>query len=206
MSTEQVYSAWTAALEQVRAVPKGDVNQGEGFKYRSIDAVMNAVHGALAAHSLAIIPETAAQTRTEVQSRRGAAGAHLVMDVTFRVIHASGESFTAQVTGEATDYQGRCTSKAYTMALKTFLLQALCIPLVGEDPDGEQIDEVAPPPTNPAVDECRRIVGMAAAQWGVDPNTLSRRYFQAGGTADPAALTAWLNGQTPNRTNTEENK
>ena len=64
MSTEQVYSAWTAALEQVRAVPKGDVNQGEGFKYRSIDAVMNAVHGALAAHGLAIIPEAAAQTRT----------------------------------------------------------------------------------------------------------------------------------------------
>lgn len=197
MSTEQVYSAWTAALEQVRAVPKGDVNQGEGFKYRSIDAVMNAVHGALAAHGLAIIPEAAAQTRTEVQSRRGAAGAHLVMDVTFRVIHASGESFTAQVTGEATDYQGRCTSKAYTMALKTFLLQALCIPLVGEDPDGEQVDDVAPRP-DPR-EECRRITGEWAVAHGADPDAVRRAYFKAGGTADPARLAAWLDGQAPNQ-------
>ena len=197
MSTEQVYSAWTAALEQVRAVPKGDVNQGEGFKYRSIDAVMNAVHGALAAHGLAIIPEAAAQTRTEVQSRRGAAGAHLVMEVTFRVIHASGESFTAQVVGEATDYQGRCTSKAYTMALKTFLLQALCIPLVGEDPDGEQVDEVAPG-EDPRV-TCRRIIDEWAAANGADPNAVRAAYFRAGGTADPARLAAWLDGNTPNQ-------
>lgn len=197
MSTEQVYSAWTAALEQVRAVPKGDVNQGEGFKYRSIDAVMNAVHGALAAHSLAIIPEAAAQTRTEVQSRRGAAGAHLVMDVTFRVIHASGEAFTAQVTGEATDYQGRCTSKAYTMALKTFLLQALCIPLVGEDPDGEQVDEVAPG-EDPRI-TCRRLIDEWAATHDADPAAVRASYFRAGGTADPARLTAWLDGNTPNQ-------
>lgn len=197
MSTEQVYSAWTAALEQVRAVPKGDVNQGEGFKYRSIDAVMNAVHGALAAHGLAIIPEAAAQTRTEVQSRRGAAGAHLVMDVTFRVIHASGESFTAQVTGEATDYQGRCTSKAYTMALKTFLLQALCIPLVGEDPDGEQVDEVAPG-EDPRI-TCRRLIDEWAATHGADPAAVRAAYFRAGGTADPARLAAWLDGNTPNQ-------
>ena len=197
MSAEQVYSAWTAALEQVRAVPKGDVNQGEGFKYRSIDAVMNAVHGALAAHGLAIIPEAAAQTRTEVQSRRGAAGAHLVMDVTFRVIHASGESFTAQVTGEATDYQGRCTSKAYTMALKTFLLQALCIPLVGEDPDGEQVDEVAP--GEDPRETCRRLVDEWAAAHGADPDAVRTAYFRAGGTADPARLAAWLDGQTPNQ-------
>lgn len=197
MSTEQVYSAWTAALEQVRAVPKGDVNQGEGFKYRSIDAVMNAVHGALAAHGLAIIPEAAAQTRTEVQSRRGAAGAHLVMEVTFRVIHASGESFTAQVTGEATDYQGRCTSKAYTMALKTLLLQALCIPLVGEDPDGEQVDEVAPG-EDPRI-TCRRLIDEWAAAHDADPATVRRAYFKDGGTADPARLAAWLDGHTPNQ-------
>lgn len=197
MSTEQVYSAWTAALEQVRAVPKGDVNQGEGFKYRSIDAVMNAVHGALAAHSLAIIPEAAAQTRTEVQSRRGAAGDHLVMDVTFRVIHASGESFTAQVVGEATDYQGRCTSKAYTMALKTFLLQALCIPLVGADPDGEQVDEVAPR-EDPRI-TCRRIIGEWAAVHNANPDLVRRAYFKDGGTAEPARLAAWLDGQTPNQ-------
>ena len=197
MSTEQVYSAWTAALEQVRAVPKGDVNQGEGFKYRSIDAVMNAVHGALAAHGLAIIPEAAAQHRTEVQSRRGAAGAHLVMEVTFRVIHASGESFTAQVVGEATDYQGRCTSKAYTMALKTFLLQALCIPLVGEDPDGEQVDEVAPG-EDPRV-TCRRLIDEWASANGAGPNAVRAAYFRAGGTADPARLAAWLDGQTPNQ-------
>lgn len=197
MSTEQVYSAWTAALEQVRAVPKGDVNQGEGFKYRSIDAVMNAVHGALAAHGLAIIPEAAAQHRTDVQSRRGAAGAHLVMEVTFRVIHASGESFTAQVVGEATDYQGRCTSKAYTMALKTFLLQALCIPLVGEDPDGEQVDEVAPG-EDPRI-TCRRIIDEWAAVHDADPNAVRTAYFRAGGTADPARLAAWLDGNTHNQ-------
>lgn len=197
MSTEQVYSAWTAALEQVRAVPKGDVNQGEGFKYRSIDAVMNAVHGALAAHGLAIIPAAATQTRTEVQSRRGAAGAHLVMDVTFRVIHASGESFTALVVGEATDYQGRCTSKAYTMALKTFLLQALCIPLVGEDPDGEQVDEVAPG-EDPRI-TCRRIIDEWAAAHYADPAAVRTSYFRAGGTADPARLAAWLDGNTHNQ-------
>ena len=197
MSTEQVYSAWTAALEQVRAVPKGDVNQGEGFKYRSIDAVMNAVHGALAAHGLAIIPEAAAQERTDVQSRRGAAGAHLVMDVTFRVIHASGESFTAQVVGEATDYQGRCTSKAYTMALKTLLLQGLCIPLVGADPDGEQVDEVAPG-EDPRV-TCRRLIDEWAATNGADPNAVRAAYFRAGGTADPVRLTEWLDGNTPNQ-------
>ena len=67
-----IYQAISKCMEEIGAVGKNDVNKTQGFKYRGIDAVMNAINPALVNNHIFIVPEILEQTREERKSIKGA--------------------------------------------------------------------------------------------------------------------------------------
>ena len=64
----QIYRLIGKAMGEIGAVGKDSVNQSQGFKYRGIDAVYNALSPVMAKYGLFIVPEILEQTREERSS------------------------------------------------------------------------------------------------------------------------------------------
>lgn len=132
-----VFGAWNHVMEEVRELGKNQRNRHQGFNFRGIDDVLNVVGPALRKHGVTVVPVKAEVEREDYTTSKGAQmrGAH--SSVTFRVYGPDGSFFDGQVCGEASDSGDKATPKAMSVALRTFLLQALCLPTDEQDPDAE---------------------------------------------------------------------
>ena len=70
--TVTVDQAWTAVMEEIRSVGKGDFNQDQGFRFRGVDSVVNATGPAFRTHGIKVIPKRIVDiVRSEYETRRG---------------------------------------------------------------------------------------------------------------------------------------
>lgn len=136
-NTAQVYASFAKAMAGVRSVGKSDFNSHQKFKFRGVDAVMNAVGPALRDNDLFLIPEVVSHSLEPVRSSQGKAMVQAVVNMRYTVAHASGGTFSGQAVGEATDHADKATSKATSVALRTFLIQSMVLPTDETDPDHE---------------------------------------------------------------------
>ncbi len=137
-----VVEAWSAVMADCRKVGKDSVNTAKGqggYKFRGIDAVMNAAGPAMRAHGVIVTPHrirsidyttvTVGQNQTVMASVR--------VLVTYRVRGPMGDHFDATVPGEAFDSGDKGTAKAMSVAYRTMLLQSLTLPTDDADPDAD---------------------------------------------------------------------
>lgn len=131
----------------VGAVAKGDRNSQQGFNFRGIDAVINAVAPALIEHGITVLPNVRTYDfgNVEVGQRRTPMGhARVVVEYTF--VGPEGDTLMCSAPGEAMDSGDKATAKAMSVAYRTALLQALSLPTHETDPDAtsyERTDTMA---------------------------------------------------------------
>ena len=145
MSThDNVYKALSAVMADVGAVKKGDFNEGQRFNFRGIDSVVNAVSPALRKHGVIVTPtvQSVDYSTVEVGRNRTPMG-HVRVVVEYTFTHDSGGAITATVPGEAMDSGDKATAKAMSVAFRTALLQALCLPTDEPDPDSQSYERAA---------------------------------------------------------------
>lgn len=132
----------TAVMRDVQGVAKNDRNEQQRFMFRGIDAVMNAVGPALRKHGAVVVPHEVVEHRIDAagQSRNGAQIVKAVLRVQFRWYGPDGSYIEGIAVGEANDMADKATSKAHSVALRTFLLQALCLPTDERDPDADHVE------------------------------------------------------------------
>lgn len=140
----RIYSALSQANREINAIAKANINQGQGFKFRGIDDVYNALHPILAKYDIFIIPEVVEVRVTERTNARGG----VVRFVEAKVLHhyttSDGSSVTTTIVGEAMDSGDKAVNKALSIALKYSLFQLFTIPTEGDnDPDAHS-EELAP--------------------------------------------------------------
>jgi hypothetical protein len=122
-------------------VGKDSTNTQQNFKFRGIDAVMNAVGPALRQVGGFIKPDVLKSNYEHGLTAKGGA----TLEVKLRVRYSwfgtdGGEPITSVVQAEATDMSDKGTAKAMSVAYRTFLLQILSLPTDDPDPDSEYID------------------------------------------------------------------
>ena len=194
-----VYEALAVAAAEVGAVRKDSRNSQQGFSFRGIDAVMNAVAPAFRRHGLlGPLPDLQSLDRQEAgTSRNGALITRVTVTVRYTIFGPDGDTVSGTVPGEATDTSDKATAKAMSVALRTFLLQALCLPTDDPDPDEAYVEHN---PEGEARAACNSLVQRFVTRFGGDPEKLAAEYQQGGGTTDPRALQAWLTARIPNQT------
>ena len=90
-----IYEAISRCMEEIGAVGKDAVNKQQGFKYRGIDAVMNAINPALTKNHVFIVPEVLDQSREERTTKSGGALIYSVCRIKY-TFYAAGYYFQQQ--------------------------------------------------------------------------------------------------------------
>lgn len=125
----------TAVMNEVQGLAKKDKNTAQGFNFRGIDAVMNAVGPALRKHGGFIAPVLDSVTYDQAPSRNGGSLNIARVVMTYAVHGQTGDPVLGSVAAEAFDSGDKATAKAMSVAYRTFLLQLLCLPTDEPDPD-----------------------------------------------------------------------
>jgi len=141
----QIYELIGKAMADVGAIGKDSTNKQQGFKYRGIDAVMNALNPVMQKYGLFVTPEVINQTREERQTSNGGRLLYSILTMKYTMYAPDGSSVSSVVIGEGMDSGDKASNKAMSVAFKYAMFQLFCIPTEDfTDPDAE-----TPPPSKP---------------------------------------------------------
>ena len=196
----QVYAAIAAVMADIakEGIAKGRSNQQQGYKFRGIDDVYNALSPILSAHKLVMLPRVLSRDVIERQTKNGGALFYVTVDMEFTIICANdGSAHVIRTYGEAMDSGDKATNKAMSAAYKYAAMQAFCIPTEGDNDADAVTHEVAPKATTqrqaPTLSErANRFESAMRAKAG-NPEEV-QKVFDAG-----SALCAELDQKAPER-------
>jgi hypothetical protein len=139
MRPPEVYAAINAvSADLARAgLPKQHFNLQDDYFYRSIDDVIARLAPLLAQHRLCVLPRALERSAVDRGGLKNTILTHVTLKVAFEFVSVEdGSCHTVASFGEALDESDKATAKAMSAAYKSAMLQAFCIPVVGEeDPD-----------------------------------------------------------------------
>ena len=140
----EIYQAIIGVMADIGAIGKDKKNAQQGFKYRGVDDVMNALQPVMVQHGLFVVPEIIDQKREERKTNRGGNLIYSVCTVRYTFYAKDGSSVQCVVVGEGMDSGDKATNKAMSIAFKYACFQVFCIPTEEmKDPDAE-VHTVAP--------------------------------------------------------------
>lgn len=127
-------------------IAKNQKNAQQGFKFRGIDDVYNALSSILASERLCVLPRIISREITERQTKNGGVLFCVVVNAEFDFVSAiDGSKHTVgPFPGEAMDSGDKATNKAMSAAYKYMALETFCIPTEGDNDADATTHEVAP--------------------------------------------------------------
>lgn len=137
-----IYESITKIMGEVPTIGKNQKNKTQGFMYRGIDDVMNALQPLLAKNKVFIVPEILEQIREERTTKTGGGLIYSICKIKYKFYAEDGTSIEAITIGEGMDSGDKATNKAMAIAMKYALFQVFCIPTEEmKDPDSESPEE-----------------------------------------------------------------
>lgn len=157
MNVYQAIGAVSAAMSQA-GISKARKNTQQGYNFRGIDDVLNALSAALVGAGLVILPRCVERVVTERETKSGGALFNVTCKVEFDLVSTEdGSKHTVSTYGEAMDSADKATNKAMSAAYKYLALLVFCIPTEATpDTDADYTThEVKPPKSEAAKPESR---------------------------------------------------
>lgn len=147
-SAPHVIIAMNAVTSELagEGISKSRANQQQGYKFRGIDEVLNALSRIIADNKLVIIPHVQSREITERQTKSGGALFSVVVNVAYTFVSAvdGSRETIGPFDGEAMDSADKATNKAMSAAYKYMAIQTFCIPTEGDNDADATTHEVAP--------------------------------------------------------------
>lgn len=140
-----IYKAINAVQADLAAtgISKTSRNQAQGYNFRGIDAVYNALSPLLAKHGLCILPRCLSRTVDERTTKSGGAMFYVTVEVEFDFVSSiDGTKHVVKTYGEAMDSADKATNKAMSAAYKYAAMQAFAIPTEGDNDADAHTHEV----------------------------------------------------------------
>jgi hypothetical protein len=138
----RVYAAINAVQKELAAtgIVKTQTNTFDGYKFRGIDDIYNALAPLLAKHGLCILPRMLTRTVVERESKDKKALFYVTVEAEFDFVAVEdGSKHTVKTFGEAMDRGDKATNKAMSAAYKYAAFQSFTIPTEA-DSDAESHD------------------------------------------------------------------
>lgn len=142
----QVYTAISDVMAHMakEGIGKGRKNAQQGYNFRGIDDVYNALSSVLAANRLVMLPFVQDMQREERQTKGGGLLNYTILTVDFDLVSAvDGSKHTVRTIGEAMDSADKSSNKAQSAALKYAALEVFMIPTEGDNDADATTHEVA---------------------------------------------------------------
>ncbi len=151
MKPGEIMRLMSLVMGDVAAVGKDHENKQQGYKFRSIDDVYNAVQPALVKHGVFCTPQVVERVSDAVASKSGTAGYHVVLTIDHYFYAPDGSWVVSRTIGESVDFGDKAHNKAMSQAYKYALFQTFCIPTEegGFDTENASGEHVAKPKPAP---------------------------------------------------------
>lgn len=143
----KVYEAICNVMRDIgtEGISKNRNNQQQGYKFRGIDDVYNALSAVLSKNALVILPRVLEHNQVERQTVKGNPLFYTFLKVEFKAVCSlDGSSETIVTVGEAMDSGDKSSNKAMSAAYKYACMQMFCIPTEGDNDADATTHEVAP--------------------------------------------------------------
>ena len=145
----KVYQAIAAAMAEIakEGIGKNRKNDQQGYKFRGIDDVYNALAPILSRCGLVMLPRVLGREVVERTTAKGNAIFYVTVDVEFDLVCAEdGSKHTVKTFGEAMDTADKATNKAMSAAYKYMAMEVFCIPTEGDNDADATTHEVKAKP------------------------------------------------------------
>lgn len=155
MTTPKVYAAISAVMATMASegISKDRRNQQQGYSFRGIDDIYNALGRVLADNKLLILPRVIDKEREERATAKGGMLMYTILTVEFDLVSAEdGSHHTIRMIGEAMDSADKSSNKAQSAALKYAALQVFMIPTEGDNDADSSTHAPAPKKASAAAD------------------------------------------------------
>lgn len=124
-------------------ITKDRRNQQQGYNFRGIDDVYNALSPLLAKHGLCVLPRILTRQCVERQTKNGSALFYVTVEAEFDFVCAEDASkHTVRTFGEAMDSADKATNKAMSAAYKYAAFQSFAIPTEADNDADAHTHEV----------------------------------------------------------------
>jgi len=128
MKVYAAIGAVSAAMSH-SGISKARKNTQQGYNFRGIDDVLNALSTALVEAGLVILPRCVERVVVERETKSGGALFNVTCHVEFDLVSTEdGSKHTVSTYGEAMDSADKATNKAMSAAYKYLALLVFCIP------------------------------------------------------------------------------
>lgn len=140
-----ILTALNLVMKQVTAVGKDSTNSQQGFKFRGIESVLNAVGPAFRDHGVVVSFELVSYERRTYETKKGTTMMETIVkvDYEFSDMVDGSKLVCRNVPGEASDAGATSMTKAMSLAYRTALVQALVIPT--DEPDETSYERATVP-------------------------------------------------------------
>lgn len=135
----KVYAALAAIMGDISPVAKDQRNTQQGYNFRGIDDIYNAVNAIMAKHKVVAVPEVRDIKDGTFTNHKGTLFCTRIFTVCYTFYAEDGSCVSAIVVGEGHDTADKASNKAMAAAHKYALLQVFCIP-TAEAKDSEADD------------------------------------------------------------------
>lgn len=146
--SNEIYNKMSLVMKEIGFVGKNQQNSAQGFKFRGIDDMVNALYPALTKHGVFMAPRVTSYTQElrDVTRSNGKQGVdkHVAMLVEYDFFTTDGSKVTVgPIAAEGLDSGDKATNKALSAALKYALIQTFSVPtedMADSDSDSPQIE------------------------------------------------------------------
>jgi len=146
MEGKQIYELIGKAMADLGPIAKTKKNKEQGYSFRGIDDVYNALNPIMSKYGLFIVPRVLERTREERQTAKGYRLIYTVLKIQFTMYAPDGSCIDGITEGEGMDSADKSTNKAMSAAYKYFMFQLFNIPTEETAVDA---DAETPPPSGP---------------------------------------------------------
>jgi hypothetical protein len=143
----KIYQAINAVQKDLVAqgISKANRNTQQGYNFRGIDDVYNALSPLLSKHGLCILPRMISRSCQERTNAKGTALFYVTVEAEFDFVAVEdGSKHVIRTFGEAMDSGDKATNKAMSAAYKYACIQAFSIPTEGDNDADATTHDVAP--------------------------------------------------------------
>jgi len=139
-----IYKAINEIMKSVPSISKYRKNEQQGYNFRGIDDIYNALNEHLAMNGVFVTSEVLSHQREERETQRGGILIYSILHVKFTFYATDGSFIQSTMIGEGMDSGDKSSNKAMSTAYKYAFMQLFCIPT--EDSKDSEIDshEVKP--------------------------------------------------------------
>lgn len=143
----RVYAAISAVMAHMakEGISKDRKNHTQGYSFRGIDDMYNALASVMAANKLIILPFVQNVEREERATQKGGMLNYTILTVDFKFVSAEDGSFDiVRMVGEAMDSGDKSSNKSHSAALKYAAMEVFLIPTEGDNDADAVTHDVAP--------------------------------------------------------------